>query len=384
MVFRSHSRHDRAARRCAYALVTALVALGSPLSAQDAPPAEGATHTVKTGDTLWDLSRTYLGDPFLWPEIYRVNTDVVEDPHWIYPGEVLRIPGRTEGETTVATEPEQPQSEGSDEPATRADRPASGSTVFARPLASGRGVYARRGGIVGRELTTAVRPGEFYAAPWIERNGGPGASGRVVAGADIPGIVQASQRLAMQPHDRVYVTLPRSVVPTRGDRLLLYRLGPEVEGHGQIVIPTAVVQVERADNGDATTVRIVEQYDAVSVGQGVLPLERFDMPQDARPAPLALGAEARVLWIPSDVVLPSLQRYVVITAGSKDNVKQGDQFTVYRPRMRTDRGAFLPEEKIALLQVVRVTERGSTAIIVDQAQPSIRQGTPARQTARMP
>ena len=65
-----------------------VAAAAAPLGAQEARP---QTHTVKPGDTLWDLSRRYLGDPFLWPEIYRLNTMVVEDPHWIYPGEVLRL-----------------------------------------------------------------------------------------------------------------------------------------------------------------------------------------------------------------------------------------------------------------------------------------------------
>src|SRR5207244_380736 len=32
-------------------------------------PAEAKIHIIKKGDTLWDLARTYLGDPYLWPQI---------------------------------------------------------------------------------------------------------------------------------------------------------------------------------------------------------------------------------------------------------------------------------------------------------------------------
>src|ERR1051325_9953521 len=69
--------------------------------------ARPTTHTVVAGDNLWALSQKYLGNPFLWPEIYRLNRDVVEDPHWIYPGEVLRLPGETAATPTVAQTPTQ-------------------------------------------------------------------------------------------------------------------------------------------------------------------------------------------------------------------------------------------------------------------------------------
>ena len=51
-----------------------------------------SAYIVKEGDTLWDLSDTYLDDPFSWTEIWRVNPQI-EDPHWIYPGDEVTLPG---------------------------------------------------------------------------------------------------------------------------------------------------------------------------------------------------------------------------------------------------------------------------------------------------
>ena len=47
-------------------------------------------YTIVPNDTLWDLSNRYYGDPWLWPKIWELNT-YIEDPHWIYPDNKLKI-----------------------------------------------------------------------------------------------------------------------------------------------------------------------------------------------------------------------------------------------------------------------------------------------------
>lgn len=50
---------------------------------------EMLVHIVVKGDTLWDIAKSYLGNPMLYPELAELSR--INDPHWIYPRDLIRI-----------------------------------------------------------------------------------------------------------------------------------------------------------------------------------------------------------------------------------------------------------------------------------------------------
>lgn len=71
----------------------------------------GFYYTVQKGDTLWDLSEKFSDSPWQWPDLWHYNPEI-ENPHWIYPGQRIRIYRKTFfGETDEKEEKEEPQPE---------------------------------------------------------------------------------------------------------------------------------------------------------------------------------------------------------------------------------------------------------------------------------
>src|SRR5215216_5798830 len=211
------------------AVLSFAVIVARPLELLSQQSTMPQTHTVKRGDTLWDISKLYLGDPFLWPEIYRQNSDIIEDPHWIYPGEVLKLP--RESTRVIAAVP------------TPTPTPVT-QPVTPTPVAPTVHVDTAPAPLL-RQASSVVRSGEYAAAPWLDQRGGPKGSGYVIESAELPGIATADLSRA-GPYDRVMIAPPAGASGADREMYLSYRLGPVLEDGSQVVIPTGIVQVTRA------------------------------------------------------------------------------------------------------------------------------------------
>ena len=331
--------------------------------------ADEVEHVVKKGDTLWDIAKAYLKDPFRWPEVFKRNSDIVENPHWIYPKETIRIPAsevKPEVLAKINTRPAPPDPQ---------------RTVFS----SVAGVYNDRlqsdGSVIGRGGSAGVPRGEIESAPFGDRKGGPLGAGRLAAAYDRPGIDASDSQRRFQLHDRVFVDLPATVAGAAGQLLLVYRKGEEINDDAQIMIPTGIVRIDSKTPGQPALGSVIRQFGEIRLDQLVTPLPDSRSTAGA-PVAVTAGPSEKVIYIANNPVLPSLQNYVVLSSKAGNGVRVGDWFTLIDDSVDPQYPA--PSVPAAVAEVVKVTPFGVTAILIDQDQPRIRKGMVARLTARVP
>ncbi|TFG52348.1 MAG: LysM domain-containing protein [Gemmatimonadales bacterium] len=358
----------------------ALAALPVTALAQAVPE----THTVREGDTLWDLAGRYFGDPLLWPEIYRQNTMVVEDPHWIYPGEVLRLSGTA----AVSAIPDVGPSGQVVDAVDMADVQARGDTERGALESA---LFQRRSRLNPDQASLAAyqtRPpkplsaSEFYSSGFLTE-GRSLPFGKLVGPVTPKEIGATRMPESAQIFSEILVDPPSGGAYQIGDSLLIVSLARDVGGYGRIAIPAGMARVTAID-GERNIAEVVGVYGDIRAGQRILLVEPFPDPGMVRPVAVEDGIRARFLASRDNQIMKGPLDVVFLDQGRQDGVALGDIYELHATPANRGGVESNVDEELATVRVVHVGDRSATARVVSVNAPDIAEGTPARQIAKLP
>jgi hypothetical protein len=221
------------------------------------------------------------------------------------------------------------------------------------------------------------------AAPYTDRQGGPRNAGRLIASIDRPGIKTSMVQQRYQLNDALFIDMPKGYVPRLGDTYMSYVLGPDLGEFGQVVVPTGILRIERMPTGQRTIARIIRQFGEITLGQEMIVAPEVTFPTDVA-SPLVGGTTGKVLYVVDEPVLPSIGHYIIISPSSRAGLKVGDEITFIDNTNGVADNNAAPPVVAGRGVVVRATQYSTTVIILRQEQPTIRDGTLVRVTARTP
>ena len=302
-------------------------------------------HTVKDGDTLWDITQTYYGDPYRWPQVWSYNPDIT-NPHWIYPDAQVQL------------------------------RPGDGEVVDTAP----------------RGFTTAKRrdasPHAVFQAEYGFLDANALEDAGYVIGAN-------EEHMMMVDTDKLYVRFNEGVEPEIGRVYTVFRKMEDYEREswekGTLVriIGEAKLQDydEKRQVGRAEVVNTIE---GIERGFRLAPLERHFYWVDVVPAEHSLRATVVASLYPRK--LPSTNQIVFVNVGAEQGIVIGNRFYIVRQGDEWRRSAegkvgreiepsvplpdepeHYPWEVVAIGRAVNVQAK-TTAVLLERATRAVRMG----------
>ena len=313
----------------------------------DPPEAGEGAYIIQKGDTLWDLAAEWLGDPYLWPQIWDENRYIM-DSHWIYPGDPLGIPGRPQLVPDGGPPPGSDEPPASDEPpepdlpyqATRPQEPEPVPMIAPLvPVADAQDIYC----------SGFIDPEHEFSDLWIAGN------------------EYGDQRLALAGGDVIFLSQGRNQGLHPGDTFAVHRVAGDVNHPatgdvvGTFVRRLGKVRVMLTQENTSTAVIEMSCEDVRASDELVpwyeipVPMRR-EMPEfdryDSEPSG---GATGHVVHVADNRMSVAQGHIVHIDLGVASGVNPGDMLTVYREV------AELPRTVVA--QAIVLTVEGTTSTV---------------------
>jgi hypothetical protein len=301
-------------------------------------------YTVKKGDTLWDISGTFLNSPWLWPEIWHVNPQI-ENPHLIFPGDLIKLI-YLDGQPRLTVE------------RTLKMVPGAGGTTKLSPSIRVQHTEDAISAIpldkieVFLSRSRIVEPGELEAGPYILA----GQQQHVIVGAG----------------DRAYA---RGEFDAQLSNYSIYRKGDvfkdpvtkELLGvYAKSIGTTSVASIDK----DIATLDIVRTFEEVRPGDSLLPSEDRSVDSVFMPSAPDVDIEAQIIAVEGGVTQVGKFNVVIINRGEREGLQIGNVMAIFKAgEVVTDRvrggKVALPDERAGLLMVFRTFEKMSFALVLE-------------------
>lgn len=333
---------------------------GVPLS--ELSPGAPDSHTVKAGDTLWDISKLFLASPWRWPELWGMNRDQVSNPHLIYPGQVLLLV-KSNGRARL----ELARSVG------EASAQAANTTKLTPRVRSSRlednPITAIPQHLIEPFLTDAVvfNTDELVAAPRIvatpegrvllTRGDLAYARGDLIQGAEYR--VFRNTTPLRDPSTKEVLGYEAPYLGT-ADMLRPGREAAGPDGKTEIVPATLSIRTARMEMGEGDRLSLVPERS----------FERYV------PHPPAQPVSGQIISIYGDALTAGQNQIVAINRGKQDGMERGHVLALWQAgRLTRDKTGDkpqeirLPDERHGLLFVFQVYQRVSYALIISVKDP---------------
>jgi len=294
-------------------------------------------HVVRRGDTLWDICLLYFHDPWQWPKIWSYNSQIT-NPHWIYPGDLVRLLPRGVFRQTVPAEPE--------------TAAAAGAPADSLPAPQ-------------RRFEVGIRQTAFVEKSDLDRS------------ITIDGAVD--EKTLLGNGDSVYLSYPPGRPPKVGDRYSVYVPDNVVRSKGSVVgayvhVLGALEVVSVKQDKRARGV-IVDANQEIERGAKVGPLLRTF--RTVPPTSPKVDAQGTIVAMLTSKQLVGQGEVVFIDLGKSSGVEVGNRMFVvrrgdgYPPLMHRQVGQDdrkFPARALGEIVVVDIGERISVGLVTLSVQ----------------
>ncbi|MFO7715032.1 LysM peptidoglycan-binding domain-containing protein [Desulfosarcina sp.] len=334
--------------------VIVLLSLFFPLSALagekiDVVESEtGFYYTIQKGDTLWDLSKHFNDSPWLWPELWEDN-DQITNPHWIFPGERIRLYKKSGAQVVAGTEPVQPVVVAPVKPAAASAQEKESAPFF---------VY------------TAIDRVGFIRKPPVT------PSGTVFE-------VQGRKTLISEG-DIVYIrpSEPASqgdLIP--GSRHTVFRyMAPTDERDATETIGTqhyilGIVEVTQKEI-DMVLAKVLKSFRPIQVGDLLMPFSPRHSKIELKPS--TPGIEGQIITSEEHSILTGDYTLAFIDKGRADNIEVGQQYSIYNQKKLVLENNEISAKRLPPVDygalVVLHTEQTTSTVVITNAVNTISAG----------